>query len=218
MVASVPGLKAMYPATPYDVKGMLNFALRGTDPVVFFESQKLYGIGEMFEKDGVPEGYYEIPEGEPAIRRAGSDVTLIALGPSLYTCMDAAKKLKESYDLEAEVIDLRWINPLKYDLLVESMKKTGKAVLVTDSTERGSYLQTVAANLARLAFDYLDGPPVVVGSRNWITPPAEMEDYYFPQVDSIIDTIHEQLLPIPGHTVTRNRSDGEFTRMQTAGV
>ncbi len=218
MVASVPGLKAMYPATPYDVKGMLNFALRGTDPVVFFESQKLYGIGEMFEKDGVPEGYYEIPEGEPAIRRAGSDVTLIALGPSLYTCMDAAKKLKESYDLEAEVIDLRWINPLKYDLLVESMKKTGKAVLVTDSTERGSYLQTVAANLARLAFDYLDGPPVVVGSRNWITPPAEMEDYYFPQVDSIIDTIHEQLLPIPGHTVTRNRTDGEFTRMQTAGV
>ncbi len=218
MVASVPGLKAMYPATPYDVKGMLNYALRGTDPVVFFESQKLYGIGEMFEKDGVPEGYYEIPEGEPAIRKAGSDVTLIALGPSLYTCMDAAKKLKETYGVEAEVVDLRWINPLKYDLLVESIKKTGKAVLVTDSTERGSYLQTVAANLARLAFDYLDAPPVVVGSRNWITPPAEMEDYYFPQVDTIIDTIHEQIMPIAGHTVTRNRTDGEFARMQLAGV
>ena len=63
MVGSVPGLKAMYPATPYDVKGMLNYALRGTDPVVFFESQKLYGFGERFVKEGVPEGYYEIPEG-----------------------------------------------------------------------------------------------------------------------------------------------------------
>jgi 2-oxoisovalerate dehydrogenase E1 component len=218
MVASVPGLKAMYPATPYDVKGMLNYALRGTDPVVFFESQKLYGIGEQFVKEGVPEGYYEIPEGEPAIRKEGNDITLIALGPALYTCMDAAKQLKDSYGLEAEVIDLRWINPLKYEKLVDSIKKTGKAILVTDSAERGSYLQTVAANLGRLAFDYLDAPPVVVGSRNWITPPAEMEDYYFPQVDSIIDSIHEQVMPIDGHTVKRNKTDGEFNRIQADGV
>ncbi len=218
MVASVPGLKAMYPATPYDVKGMLNYALRGTDPVVFFESQKLYGIGERFVKEGVPEGYYEIPEGEPAIRREGEDITLIALGPSLYTCIDTAQVLEEKYGVSAEVIDLRWINPLRYEMLVESIKKTGRVVLVTDSAERGSYLQTVAANLGRLAFDYLDGPPVVVGSRNWITPPAEMEDYYFPQVDSVLDTIHEQILPLKDHTVTRNKSDGEFNRIQSGGV
>ena len=103
-------------------------------------------------------------------------------------------------------------------MLVESVKKTGKVVLVTDSAERGSYLQTVAANLGRLAFDYLDGPPVVVGSRNWITPPAEMENYYFPQVDSLLDSIHEQILPLPGHTVRRNKSDGEFNRIQKGGV
>ncbi|MDD3366807.1 MAG: thiamine pyrophosphate-dependent enzyme [Sphaerochaetaceae bacterium] len=218
MVASVPGLKAMYPATPYDVKGMLNYALRGTDPVVFFESQKLYGIGELFEKSGVPEGYYEIPEGEPALRREGKDLTLIALGPSLYTCLEAADELKATYNLDAEVIDLRWINPLHYEMLVESVKKTGRAVLVTDSAERGSYLQTVAANLGRLAFDYLDAPPVVVGSRNWITPPAEMEDYYFPQPDTIIDAIHEQILPLANHKVRRNRTDGEFNRIQGAGV
>jgi 2-oxoisovalerate dehydrogenase E1 component len=218
MVGSVPGLKAMYPATPYDVKGMLNYALRGTDPVVFFESQKLYGFGERFVKEGVPEGYYEIPEGEPAIRREGKDVTLIALGPSLYTCVNAAAVLEEKYGVDAEVIDLRWINPLRYEMLVESVKKTGKVVLVTDSAERGSYLQTVAANLGRLAFDYLDGPPVVVGSRNWITPPAEMENYYFPQVDSLLDSIHEQILPLPGHTVRRNKSDGEFNRIQKGGV
>ena len=218
MVASVPGLKAMYPATPYDVKGMLNYALRGTDPVVFFESQKLYGIGERFEKEGVPEGYYEIPEGVPAVRKLGDDITLIALGPSLYTCMDAADALKERYGVDAEVIDLRWINPLKYEVLIESVKKTGKAVLVTDSSERGSYVQTVAANLTRLAFDYLDAPAVVVGSRNWITPPAEMEDYYFPQVATLIDAIHEQILPLADHTVTKNRTDGEFHRIQAAGV
>lgn len=218
MVASVPGLKAMYPATPYDVKGMLNYALRGTDPVVFFESQKLYGIGEQFVKEGVPEGYYEIPEGEPVKRTEGKDVTIIALGPSLYTCMDAAKKLRDDYNLEAEVIDLRWINPLKYDLLIESIKKTGKVLLVTDSSERGSYLQTVSANLSRLAFDYLDAPPIVVGSRNWITPPAEMEEYYFPQVDSIIDAIHQQILPIANRKIVKNYSDGEFNRQSISGV
>ena len=218
MVASVPGLKAMYPATPYDVKGMLNYALRGTDPVVFFESQKLYGIGEQFVKEGVPEGYYEVPEGEPAVRVEGKDLTLIALGPSLYTCMEAQKRLSEEYGISTEVIDLRWINPLKYDRIIESLKKTGKTILVTDSSERGSYLQTVAANISRLAFDYLDAPPVVVGSRNWITPPAEMEEIYFPQVDSIIDALHEQILPIANRKVVRNMSDGEFLRQSQKGV
>jgi len=217
MVASVPGLKSMYPATPYDVKGMLNYALRGTDPVVFFESQKLYGIGEMFVKEGVPEGYYEIPEGEPAIKRVGKDITLIALGPALYTAIKAADELAKR-GLEAEVIDLRWINPLKYDMLVESVKKTGRCVLVTDSSERGSYLHTVASNLGRLAFEYLDAPPIVVGSKNWITPPAEMEEYYFAQASSILDAIHEQILPLDGYQAKHNYTDGEFARTSKKGV
>jgi len=217
MVASVPGLKAMYPSTPYDVKGMLNYALRGTDPVVFFESQKLYGIGEMFVKEGVPEGYYEIPEGEPVIRREGKDVTLIALGPALYTATKAAEQLAEK-GLEAEVIDLRWINPLKYELLIESVKKTGRAVFVTDSAERGSYMHTVSSNLSRLAFDYLDAPTIVVGSRNWITPPAEMEEYYFAQAYSVLDAIHEQILPIPDYVSKSNYTDGEFFRTSRLGV
>lgn len=218
MVAAVPGLKAMYPATPYDVKGMLNYALRGTDPVVFFESQKLYGIGEQFEKGGVPEGYYEIPEGEPAIRREGSDITLIALGPALYTAVNAADRLEKEFGMSVEVIDLRWINPLKYETLVASVKKTGRCVLVTDSAERGSYLHTVASNINRLAFEYLDAPPVVVGSKNWITPPAEMEEYYFAHADSILDAIHEQILPLPGYVPNHNYTDGEFYRTARMGV
>ncbi|HAK46795.1 MAG TPA: dehydrogenase, partial [Spirochaeta sp.] len=90
LVAHIPGLKVMFPSTPYDAKGMLNLALRGTDPVVFFESQKLYGIGEEFEKDGVPEEYYEIPEGEPAVKRSGKDLTILTIGATLYEAVKAA--------------------------------------------------------------------------------------------------------------------------------
>ncbi|MGI6440170.1 MAG: alpha-ketoacid dehydrogenase subunit alpha/beta [Sphaerochaetaceae bacterium] len=217
MVGSVPGLKAMYPATPYDVKGMLNYALRGTDPVVFFESQKLYGIGERFVKEGVPTGYYEIEEGEPVIRKEGKDLTIMTLGPTLYPAVEAATQLQQ-YGVDAEIIDLRWINPLKYELLVESIKKTGKGVLVTDSSERGSFLHTVASNLSRLAFSFLDAPLTVIGSQNWITPPAEMEEYFFPQVESILDSIHEQVLPLPNYTSVKDKTDNEFYRLSAHGV
>ncbi len=218
ITAHIPGLKVMYPTTPYDAKGMLNLALSGTDPVVFFESQKLYGIGEMFEKGGVPKDYYTIPEGEPAIRRTGKDLTIITIGATMYTALDAADILKETYGLEAEVIDLRFMSPLKYEILIESVKKTGRVLLASDASERGSYLHTVASNLGRLAFDYLDGPPVVVGARNWITPPAEMEDLFFPQKEWIIDAVHEQILPLPGHTVTTVQTNGEFIRRAGLGV
>ncbi len=218
VVGHIPGLKVMFPATPYDAKGMLNLALRGTDPVVYFESQKLYGIGEEFVKEGVPEGYYEVPEGEPAIRRAGSDLTLITIGATLYEAMSSADVLKDSYGLEAEVIDLRFINPLNYEILIESVKKTGRAVLASDASERGSFLHTVASNLGRYAFDYLDAPPVVVGSRNWITPAAEMEDLFFPNASWIVDAVHEQVLPLEGHKVNTNQTSGESIRRNRLGV
>ncbi len=218
VVAHIPGLKVMFPATPYDAKGMMNLALRGTDPVVFFESQRLYDIGEMFVKEGIPEGYYEIPEGEPVIRREGSDITIITIGATLYRAIEAAEALEERYGVSAEVIDLRFINPLNYDLLVESVKKTGKVVLSSDACERGSFLNTVAANLSQLAFDYLDGPPVVIGARNWITPAAEMESVFFPQKEWIIDAIHERLLPLEGHRVTTLQSCEELIKRNRNGV
>jgi len=218
ITAHIPGLKVMYPTTPYDAKGMLNLALSGTDPVVFFESQKLYGIGEMFEKEGVPRSYYTIPEGEPAVRRTGNNLTIITIGATLYTALEAADILKETYGVESEVIDLRFISPLKYEKLIESVKKTGRVLLASDASQRGSFLHTVASNLGRLAFDYLDGPPVVVGARNWITPPAEMEDLFFPQKEWLIDAVHEQILPLPGHTVSTIQTNGEFLRRTGAGV
>lgn len=218
LVAHIPGLKVMFPTTPYDAKGMMNLALTGTDPVIFFESQKLYGIGEMFEKNGVPEGYYEIPEGEPAVRRVGKDITIISIGATLYTALEAADQLKEKYDMEAEVIDLRFLNPLNYIPLIDSVKKTGRVLLTSDATERGSFLHTVASNIGRLAFDYLDAPAVIVGARNWITPPAEMEDLFFPQAEWMLDAIHESIIPLEGHTVSTVQTDGELLRCNMKGV
>ena len=217
LIAAIPGLKAVFPATPYDAKGMLNYALRGTDPVIFFESQKLYDKGEEFEKE-VPAGYYEIPEGEPAIRKTGKDITIATLGATLYTAMNAAKTLKEQYGMDAEIIDIRWINPLNYEKIVESVKKTGKLLLVSDAAERGSFMHTVASNMSALAFDYLDAPVAVLGSRNWITPAPECEHYYFPSVDWILDTIHERIIPLKGYTPTSVQTTMDILRKNRQGV
>ncbi len=217
LCAHIPGLKVVFPSTPYDAKGMLNTALAGTDPVVFFESQRLYDIGELFEPE-VPEGYYEVPFGEPAKRRDGKDLTLITVGATLYRALEAADTLKEKYGMECDVFDCRSINPLDYEPLVESVKKTGRVLLSSDACERGSVLQDIAANLSQLAFDYLDAPPVVVGSRNWITPGAEMEDCFFPQPSWMIDAVHEQIVPLAGHVSTTLPTRGELLRRNRLGV
>ena len=218
ITAHIPGLKVMFPATPYDAKGMLNLALSGSDPVIFFESQLIYDRGEQFEKGGVPAGYYEIPEGEPAVRRQGKDITIATLGATLYTALKAADILKEKFNLEAEVMDLRFINPLNYEKIIESVKKTGRVLLASDAVERGSFLHTVSSNITQLAFDYLDAPPAVVGSRNWITPAPECEEYFFPQAGWIIDAIHERILPLRGHTPSTSQGNLETLRKNRLGV
>jgi 2-oxoisovalerate dehydrogenase E1 component len=218
LVHHIPGLKVVYPVTPYDAKGMMNAALAGTDPVVFFESQKVYDFGEMFVEEGVPKGYYEIALSEPSVKRAGTDLTIITLGPALYTAVSVAVELQTRFGISAEVIDLRAATPLNYDPLVESVRKTGKALLVSDAVERGSVMQTVAANLTQLCFDDLDGPPVTIGSRNWITPAAELEASFFPQVSWLLDAIHERILPLNGYEPQTNQTLGELIRRHKLGV
>ncbi len=214
----VPGLKVVYPVTPYDAKGMMNAALAGTDPVVFLESQKVYDFGELFVETGVPEGYYEIELGEPSVKRAGKDLTIVTLGPALYTAIAAAGELQTRFGLSAEVIDLRAAVPLNYEPLMESVRKTGKVLLVSDAVERGSVMQTVASNLTELCFDDLDAPPVVLGSRNWITPAAELEALFFPQATWILDAIHERILPLKGHQPGSNQTLGELARRARLGI
>jgi 2-oxoisovalerate dehydrogenase E1 component len=218
LVAHIPGIKVVFPATPYDAKGLMNAALQGTDPVIFFESQRLYGIGEEFHKEGVPEGYYEIPIGEPDLKREGQDVTILTIGATLYRAMEAAHMLKEKYGMSAEIIDARSLVPFNYDLVLESLKKTGRILLISDASERGSYLKDLAQNITELGFDDLDAPPVVVGSRNWITPAYELEDYFFPQPSWIIDAIHEKIVPLEKHVSSQNFTSGEMLRRSKFGV
>lgn len=218
LVAHMPGLKVYFPATPTDAKGMLNLALRGTDPVVFLESQVLYDKGEEFEPGGVPEGYYETPEGEPVVRREGTDVTIATIGATLYRALEAAEILESKYGVSAEVIDLRFVAPLNLGPVVESVKKTGRLLLSSDAVERASFLQTIASEVSSVASDSLDAPVTIVGSRNHITPAPELENLFFPQPEWMIDAIHERMLPLPGHVPTSNQTDGELLRRSRFGV
>ncbi|MBO5645732.1 MAG: dehydrogenase [Clostridia bacterium] len=218
LCSHIPGLKVVFPATPYDAKGLMNAALSGTDPVIFFESQKIYDMGEQFHKEGVPEGYYEVAIGEPDIKREGKDITILSVGATLYPALDAAKLLSEKFGLEAEVIDARSIVPFNYEPVIESVKKTGRIVLVSDACERGSHLNDMARNITEMAFDYLDAPPVVVGAPNEISPCPELDKFYYPQADWLLDAINEKILPLPGHTSKFNFTTLEKIRREKLGI
>lgn len=203
LAAHIPGLKVVYPATPYDAKGLMSSALCGTDPVVFFESQRLYDTGELFHEGGVPEGHYEIPFGEPDIKRIGSDVTILTIGAALYRAVEAADILYREYGVSAEIIDARSIVPFDYTMVLGSVEKTGRIIIVGDACERGSVMKNMAADIAELAFDLLDAPPVVIGAKNWISPCLELEQYYLPQPMDIVHAVNDKLLTLEGYAPER---------------
>ena len=218
LTAHIPGLKIAFPASPYDAKGLMASALVGTDPVVFFESQRIYDVGEQFHEGGVPAEYYEIPFGKADVKRAGKDITIVTFGAVLYRALKAADELKEKYGIEAEVIDARTLVPFDYETVIESVKKTGRLVVVTDACERGSFASEVARQVTELAFDELDAPPVVVASKNWITPAHELEEAFFPQPSWILDAIDAKILPLPGHVRVTNQTKAEKIRNENRGV
>lgn len=195
LIAHIPGLKVVYPATPHDAKGLMASALSSDDPVVFFESQRLYDQAEIFRKEGVPSGYYRLPIGEPDIKRPGHDVTILTFGPALYKAMEAARQMHETQGLEAEVIDARSLVPFSYDKVLESVRRTGHLLIVTEASERGSFAMTVSANVTRFGFADLKAPPRVLGAPNWIVPGADMEATYFPQAHDIIDIVTGEFFP-----------------------
>lgn len=218
LVAHIPGIKVCFPATPYDAKGLMNAALQGTDPVIFFESQRIYDIGEQFHKEGVPTGYYEVQLGEPDVKREGKDITFLTIGYTLYQAIKAAEILEADYGISAEVIDARSLVPFNYEKVIESVKKTGKIIVAGDATARGSFLNDMATNISQLAFDYLDAPVSVLGSRNWITPAHELEDSFFPQPGWFLDMIHERIQPLKDYTPGQNFTDGEIVKRAKKGV
>jgi 2-oxoisovalerate dehydrogenase E1 component len=132
--------------------------------------------------------------------------------------LEAAKILEEKYGMSAEVIDARSLVPFNYDMVIESVQKTGRIILASDANSRGSYLNELARNIGELAFDYLDAPPVVLGSRNWITPAYELEDAFFPQASWFLDAIHEKIVPLEGYIPEQNYTNLEQIRRSKAGV
>jgi pyruvate dehydrogenase E1 component beta subunit len=150
--AHVPGLKVLTPSNPADAKGLLKAAIRDNDPVVFLESEKMYG-----DKGEVPEGEYIIPIGVANVVRKGTDVTIVTFGKIIKVAEEAAEILAKD-NINIEIIDLRTIRPLDYGTIVESIKKTNRCVVLEESWPLASISSEIAYHLQRYAFDYLDAP------------------------------------------------------------
>ena len=188
LVTHIPGIRVVYPATPSDAKGLMMTALSSNDPTIFFESQRLYEKVDIFEPNGVPKGKYDLEFGQAVVRRVGVDATILTIGPSLYPSLDAARELSLN-GIEVEIIDARTLVPFDYETILASVIKTGRLIIVSEAVERGSFANTVSANITRLAFNDLKAAPIVLGAPNWIAPGADMEDSYSPQPYDICDTI-----------------------------
>jgi pyruvate dehydrogenase E1 component beta subunit len=150
--ANCPGLKVIVPSNPYDAKGLLKSAIRDDDPVIFMESEQMYG-----DKGEVPEGEYTLPIGVAEVKRTGKDVTLVSFGKILKEAINAAEELtKEGIDVE--VIDLRTIRPLDYATIFESVKKTNRLVILEESWPFGNISTEISYQVQNQIFDYLDAP------------------------------------------------------------
>ncbi|MBI2437684.1 MAG: dehydrogenase E1 component subunit alpha/beta [Lentisphaerae bacterium] len=180
--AHIPGLYVVYPATPYDAKGLLKTAIRDNNPVMFVESQLLYGL-----KGPVPETEYLVPLGLADIKREGADITLVAWGPAVQDCLKAAEILATELRVSAEVVDLRSLVPLDMDTVLSSVRKTGRCVVASQSVNIGSFTGEVASNIMAQAFDDLDAPVLRVGAKDGIAPQSHiLEAAFLPNAQDIV--------------------------------
>ena len=187
--AHVPGLKVVVPSTPYDAKGLLKTALREPNPVIFFEDKVMYAK----VKGPVPEEEYCIPFGQADIKRAGKDITLIALSRMIHPTLAAAEKLAAE-GIEAEVIDPRTLTPLDKPTMIESVKKTGGAVIVDEGYQHFGATAELAATIAYGAFDYLDAPVERLGAMDVPIPfTPVLENATIPDENKIIAAVHRVL-------------------------
>jgi len=186
--AHVPGLKVITPSNPSDAKGLLKSAIRDDDPVVFLESEKMYG-----DKGQVPEGEYLIPIGTANIKRKGQHVTLVSFGKIIKIAEEVADILAKE-NIEIEIIDLRTIRPIDYGTIVDSIKKTNRCVVVEESWPLASISSEIAYHIQRYAFDYLDAPVLRVTQTD--TPFAfspTLIEAALPSKQQVIDAIKQVL-------------------------
>lgn len=182
----VPGLYVVAPSTPYDIAGMLRYALRVDDPVLFLEHKKTYRL----IKGEVPEQEYVVPFVKAEIKRTGADVTVIAYGLMLHETLTAAETLAHE-DISVEVIDPRTLNPLDADTILSSVKKTGKALIVHEDNLTLGLGAEIAALIAGQAFEYLDAPVMRVAGPDVPAMPyaRTMQDFFMPNTDKIADAL-----------------------------
>jgi len=181
---NTPGLKMVEPSTPYDAKGLIKAAIRDEDPVLFFEHKLLYRNPKI--KQEVPTDDYIVPIGKAAVRREGTDLSIITYGAMVYTALDAADQL-EAEGIDAEVIDLRTLAPIDREAIVESVKKTSKVIILHEATRTGGMAGELTAIINEEAFEYLDGPIMRVTSIDTPVPYAPpLEEFFLPQVADVL--------------------------------
>ncbi|MCC6385298.1 MAG: pyruvate dehydrogenase complex E1 component subunit beta [Bacteroidia bacterium] len=183
--ANCPGLKVIVPSNPVDAKGLLKSAIRDNDPVIFMESEQMYG-----DKAHVPEGEFLMPIGVADIRKTGKDVTIVSFGKMMKVALKAAELLQQESNIDAEVIDLRSIRPLDYPTVLNSVKKTNRLVIVEEAWPLGSIATEIAFTIQSNAFDYLDAPVQRITAAD--TPlayaPTLIEEY-LPNPRKVIDAV-----------------------------
>ena len=182
--SSIPGLRVVVPSNPYDALGLFRTARKDNNPVIFAEHSLLYRV-----KGDVPEEYYEVPFGEARIAKLGDDVTLIAYSGMVRIAEEAAKILADK-NISAEIIDLRTLSPLDIETVVESVKKTNRAVVIEETWKTGGFSGTIASNVQEAAFDYLDGPVIRVNGPDVSAPYAKnIESAMIPSADWVVEAV-----------------------------
>ncbi|KZN25053.1 MULTISPECIES: alpha-ketoacid dehydrogenase subunit beta [unclassified Haladaptatus] len=180
-----PGLKVVMPSTPYDTKGLLTSAIRDPDPVIFLEPKLIY---RAF-RDEVPTESYEVPLGEAAVRREGTDISVFTWGAMTRPTMEAAEELEDEIDVE--VVDLRTVSPLDTDTIVESFKKTGRAAVVHEAPKTGGLAGEIAATIQEEALLYQEAPVERITGFDTPFPLYSLEDYYLPEPTRIKEGIRD---------------------------
>ncbi len=184
--ANCPGLKVIVPSNPADAKGLLKSAIRDADPVIFMESEQMYG-----DKGMVPEGEYLMPIGVADIKRKGNDVTIVSFGKMMKVALKAADELAKE-NIDAEVIDLRTVRPIDYNTVINSVKKTNRCIFVEESWPLGNISTELCFNVQRNAFDYLDAPMLRVTSADVPLPYAPtLIDASLPNPARVIKAVKE---------------------------
>ncbi len=186
--ANCPGLKVIVPSNPADAKGLLKSAIRDNDPVIFMESEQMYG-----DKGEVPEGDYTIPIGVADIRREGKDVTIVSFGKIIKEADKAADELKKD-GISCEIIDLRTVKPLDYEAIIKSVKKTNRLVILEEAWPFGNVATEITYHIQAHAFDYLDAPIMKINTADTPAPysPVLLEEW-LPNYQDVIDAVKKVL-------------------------